>query len=146
MGIEGKWTVASGVEVDRKTIFHFSCPYQTGGSAIVGGEKELPDDFIIINSLKSLNRSDIDTCVDYGTSMAHFLEDELTNGHIVYCGVNGTESSDCRKWTIEGTKCHVYIAPLLNALYDEKINDNLTSIIIIIIMLYFNSEIYIGRR
>lgn len=132
MDINGKWTMTNGEAVDRTTLFHFSCPYQTGGNAIVAGEKDLPFGAKIVN-LQSLNRTDIYTCVDYGTSMAIYIEEQLTKGNIVYCGVNGTESSDCKQWTIDGTKCHVYIAPLLNALYDEKTNEELTSIILLFI-------------
>lgn len=142
MDIDGKWTMTNGEVVDRSTLFHFSCPYQTGGNAIVAGEKELPFGVKIVN-LQSLNRSDIYTCVDYGTSMAIYIEEQLTNGNIVYCGVNGTASSDCKQWTIDGTKCHVYIAPLLNALYDEKTNEELTSILYIYCIY---SGKYIGWR
>lgn len=44
---------------------------------------------------------------------------------IKYCGGADGNPTDCRKWTKEG-EVHFYLAPILNALYDDASSDNLT--------------------
>jgi ABC-type amino acid transport substrate-binding protein len=102
--------------VPREQLVDFTCTYQDGGYGVVMGPLALPNNSIPINSVKNIDQPGIVVCVQSDTTMETIARSYLSLVNVTDY-VNGPVPRDN---TINGVHCHMYIAPIINALVDGR--------------------------
>lgn len=118
MGINGTWQTADSPKqmTDKALMMDFTCPYLNDGYGIVKGNLATS---VAINSITDLNNAAINVCVQSGTAMETYAKTYLSNANITSY-VNG---NDPVTLTTNQNFCHCYLAPLINALYQAKVDN-----------------------
>ena len=113
MSVEGTVTLPSGQTVPRTDLIDFTCPYIKDGNGVVKGNLGSA-----ISSLSDLNQKTVNLCVQSGTSMETLAKSNFPNANITSFSLG----ADPYTKTLNADFCHAYLAPIINALYQVKLD------------------------